>query len=245
MRSNFDYIFKKLIGHEGGWGNDPRDRGNWTSGKIGVGVNKGTKYGIAAHVYPNLDIKNITLADAKEIYLRDYWAPVNGDKLPSGVDYSVFDIAVNSGVGRAKQFLKRCTKTDPIGIIEELYTIRQNFYQGLSTFSVYGKGWTRRNKEVRTEALKLANQATPPSPAGDPQPASTEKPSSPPSSPPPDTRHQEHTPIQGSGIRKFFAGLATAAAAAGAWVADHWYVPVGVLVIALVLFVLYNRHNKS
>ena len=64
----FDAItFPFVIGHEGKWGNDRRDRGNWTSGVIGKGELKGTKYGVAAHAYPELDIKNLTIDDARKI----------------------------------------------------------------------------------------------------------------------------------------------------------------------------------
>ena len=57
----FDEAFRRLIGHEGGYSTDRRDPGNWTGGKVGVGVLKGTKYGIAANTYPNLDIKNLVV----------------------------------------------------------------------------------------------------------------------------------------------------------------------------------------
>lgn len=43
--------------YERGYSNDPNDRGNWTGHNVGVGILKGTKYGIAAHAYPRLDIK--------------------------------------------------------------------------------------------------------------------------------------------------------------------------------------------
>jgi len=69
---SFEEAFRRLIGHEGGYSKDKRDPGNWTGGKVGgVGILKGTKFGLAANTY-NLDIKNITLAQAKEIYQRDW-----------------------------------------------------------------------------------------------------------------------------------------------------------------------------
>ncbi|WP_409563980.1 glycosyl hydrolase 108 family protein [Rhizobium leguminosarum] len=64
---------------EGGYSNDPNDRGNWTGQNVGVGILKGTKNGIAAHAYPRLDIKNLTLDETKSIYERD-WKPILGDK---------------------------------------------------------------------------------------------------------------------------------------------------------------------
>ena len=56
---NFEKAFERLIGHEGGYSTDRNDPGNWTGGKVGSGTFKGTKYGIAANTYPNLDIKNL------------------------------------------------------------------------------------------------------------------------------------------------------------------------------------------
>src|SRR5690606_37652502 len=105
MAATFDTCFKFTIGHEGGWGNDPRDRGNWTSGKIGVGELKGTKYGISAMSYPQLDIKNLTLDQAKAIYKRDYWDKVAGTSMPAGVDLCVWDMGVNAGVSRSLSLL--------------------------------------------------------------------------------------------------------------------------------------------
>jgi lysozyme family protein len=104
---DFDVAFGKVIGHEGGLSMDPRDRGNWTGGEQGKGALKGTKYGIAAHVYPNEDIANLTLERAKELYLRDYWGPAGCDALPAHIRFDVFDMAVNSGRAQAIRTLQR------------------------------------------------------------------------------------------------------------------------------------------
>ena len=66
----FDVIFDRVLGHEGGFQADPRDRGNWTGGEVGKGELKGTKYGLAAMTYPELDIPALTLAEAEAIYSR-------------------------------------------------------------------------------------------------------------------------------------------------------------------------------
>lgn len=161
MNSNYDRAFKLVIGHEGGFQNDPRDRGNWTTGVIGKGTNKGTKYGITAMSYPSLDIRNLTLDQAKAIYKRDFWDKVRGDDLPVGVDFLVFDAAVNHGTGTSARFLQRASgavadgaigpKTlaavrskDPEDVAFEFNVERSLFYAGLSTFRTYGRGWTRR-----------------------------------------------------------------------------------------------------
>ena len=67
----FDLAFTRLIGNEGVLSMDPKDSGNWTGGKIGLGKLKGSKYGISAASYPMVDIANLTLEGAKAIYLRD------------------------------------------------------------------------------------------------------------------------------------------------------------------------------
>lgn len=103
----FDKAFEVLIGHEGGFTNDPKDRGNWTTGVVGKGQLKGTKYGISAMAYPNEDIKNLTLDRAKVIYRADFWDKVLADQLPEVVRFDLFDVAVNSSVVRAIKFLQR------------------------------------------------------------------------------------------------------------------------------------------
>lgn len=114
---NFDTAFKTLIGHEGNFQNDREDKGNWTSGVIGVGILKGTKYGISAAAYPYLDIKNITLDEAKNIYLRDYWKPLKFDDLPDSIRFDLFDTAVNSGQRWSAKLLQRAAKVLDDGVI--------------------------------------------------------------------------------------------------------------------------------
>lgn len=158
---NFDEAFKILIGHEGNFTDDRRDNGNWTGGKVGVGTLKGTKYGIAANSYPSLDIKNITLDQAKAIYKRDYWDKVKADQLSEMVRFHIFDMAVNSGVSRGIKLLQKSVGTTQDGLIGPatlraaanmnefnlamVYNAnRLEFYTSLSSWATYGKGWTNR-----------------------------------------------------------------------------------------------------
>src|SRR5262245_28492186 len=106
MRDNFEYAFELTVGHEGGYTDNSADRGNWTSGVIGEGLLKGTKYGIAAHSHPDLDIRNLTLEQAREIYRAEYWDPCGCDEWGSPLDVIVFDAAINNGRGRAIRFLQ-------------------------------------------------------------------------------------------------------------------------------------------
>ena len=159
-----------MLGSEGGYDADPRDRGNWTSGVIGQGELKGTKYGVASHVYPTLDIKNLTVEQAREIYKRDYAAKVAYDQMPAGVDVSVYDMGVNAGTARSLALLKSAlgsanetarglasvalASPDKVSIVKKFSAKRLSFYQGLSTFKTYGRGWTRRAAECEAISVK-------------------------------------------------------------------------------------------
>lgn len=158
---NFDQAFAKVIGHEGGFTNDSRDRGNWTTGVIGKGELKGTKYGISAMAYPDLDIRNLTTDQAKDIYHNDYWNKLQLDQLPDAVRFDLFDAAINSGIGNAAKFLQRAAGVTADGVIgaktiaaanalpphtldKRLNGYRLMFLTDIATFNTYGKGWVRR-----------------------------------------------------------------------------------------------------
>lgn len=88
--AQFDEAFNIVISHEGGYNNKKRDKGGET------------KFGISKRAYPNLDIKNLTLEQAKKIYKTDYWDKVKADLIVSRkVAIQMFDISINSGVKRA------------------------------------------------------------------------------------------------------------------------------------------------
>lgn len=167
----FDEAFRRLIGHEGGYSKDSRDPGNWTSGKVGVGTLKGTKFGLAANTYPNLDIKNLTLEQAKEIYKKDWWDKLGGHGLHSAITFQLWDFAINAGRSRAIKELQQAVGVTADGVIgpktieavnaQDLNDVllsltaeRLKFYTSLDSFKTYGKGWTNRV----AENLKFAAQ---------------------------------------------------------------------------------------
>jgi len=171
MRDNFDNCMTAILPYEGGFGDDPNDRGNWTSGKIGVGENRGTKYGISAMAEPGVDIKNLTKTGAIQIYRTKYAPPVAFDAQPYGVDLVVLDIAINSGPSRALSLLGRALGTDlktasalsmlaqeykdKIGLVKSICAKRAAFYRSISTFSRYGKGWLRRNAGMEATGVAM------------------------------------------------------------------------------------------
>lgn len=161
MSEAFDKAFDYVVGREGVYDNDPQDDGNWTGGKQGVGVLKGTKYGISAAAYPELDIQSLTLDDAKMIYFRDYWAKCQCDSWSPRLAFCLFDCAVNQGVGRAIKCLQRAagvnddgkigphtreavSRLDPITAVEYFQAERVLEYVLASRWERFKRGWARR-----------------------------------------------------------------------------------------------------
>ena len=103
----------RTIELEGGFTDHPNDRGNYTpSGEL-----KGTKYGISARAYPNLDIKNLTYEEAFKIYERDYWNKVVKIEYPRELKPMLFDMSVNHGINGAIKILQRAANVKPDGIV--------------------------------------------------------------------------------------------------------------------------------
>jgi lysozyme family protein len=157
----FEDAFARLIGNEGEYDDSPEDRGNWTSGTIGVGQLKGTKYGISAAAFPTLDIKAITLGQARDIYRARYWGPAGCDTVPGPLKFELFDFAVNSGPGTAARMLQRAvgaiedgsigTQTlmsiagMPIDRVLRRYDALRNLhFTEAKAWPTYGRGWIRR-----------------------------------------------------------------------------------------------------
>lgn len=135
---------------DGGYTNDPRDPGGET------------KWGISKRANPDLDIKNLTLGEAIERYKRNYWdayktrsPPLDLDEVPIDYAVSVFDTGVNCGVGRCFSWhLKAQKEEDPT---LALLGLRQEYYLGLKTFSVFGKGWINRLNDLKKLIEVLRN----------------------------------------------------------------------------------------
>lgn len=159
--SSFETTFSRTIGHEGKFQANPKDRGNWTGGKEGVGELKGTKWGLAAMTYPHLDIANITLEQAKEIYYNDWWLKLKMERWPNVMKYQMFDAAFNHGTGRANQFLqfaarvkedgvvgpntiKAVNMTDPNDLVLRFLAKRLRYFTEVKTWSEFSKGWSLR-----------------------------------------------------------------------------------------------------
>jgi lysozyme family protein len=171
----FDQVFTIVIGHEGGFTAAPSDPGNWTGGKCGLGICRGTNWGISAASYPDLDIQHLSQADAAAIYQRDYWTPVAGDQLPPPLALLVFDAAVNNGVSRAVRWLQAILGVMQDGAIgpvtlaalasrdgdgatlcAEYLAQRLIFMAALPTWKTFGEGWARRLCALPFQAVSIA-----------------------------------------------------------------------------------------
>lgn len=176
MRQNFEQCLEWLLEHEGGFVDHPDDPGGMTN--KGITANTYQKWlsetiGNDATVDEEA-MRNIPDIHVEQIYREGYWDKISGDNLPSGLDWSIFDWAVNSGPGRSAKTLQRLVMVKPDGgigpktlaaiseydtarLIDDMYEKRQAFYERLKTFETFGRGWTRRNDETRDQARQLAS----------------------------------------------------------------------------------------
>ena len=170
--SNFDVALRQVLKSEGGYVNHPSDPG----GRTNLGVTQKVWEEWVGHPVTEADMRALTPELVAPLYKKMYWDKVKGDDLPSGVDYVVFDIAVNSGTGRAAKMLQQVVGVPADGaigpktvqavltcnvsgedLVNQLCDKRLAFWQSLSTFDTFGKGWTNRGNHVREEALKMVS----------------------------------------------------------------------------------------
>jgi len=170
MKDNFDACLTLLLAHEGGYVNHPQDPGGMTN----LGVTKRVWEEWTGHEVDEKQMRALTPETVAPLYKRKYWDAIRADELVDGVDYCVFDVAVNSGPGRAVKFLQSCVgvtadggfgpatmvavekaEEDPARLVELYCAKRLEFLQSLKTFETFGKGWSRRVQEVKDKALKM------------------------------------------------------------------------------------------
>lgn len=167
MEANFFKSLELVLKHEGGFVDHPDDPGGATNKGI---THKTYSKWLGRPLEDVHELKSIPDEHVQLIYKQDYWDKILGDDLPNGVDYCVFDWAVNSGPSRASKALQKAAMVAADGIIgprtllavqdaraDDLIEIvsheREEFYRSLKTFGTFGKGWLRRNEETRDEAL--------------------------------------------------------------------------------------------
>ena len=168
MNQNFDKCMSMLLKHEGGYVNHPADPGGMTN----LGITKRTYDEFHGTDIDEEGMRNLKKSDVEPIYRQNYWNRCRCQDLPAGIDWAVFDFAVNAGTGRAAKTLQRAVEVEQDGsigpltlmrvkhhevdnIINRIATYREQFYRSLSTFDTFGKGWIRRNDETREQAISM------------------------------------------------------------------------------------------
>ena len=182
MDRNFGRALALVLKSEGGWSDNPADPGGATM--KGVTLANFRRYVKADAT--KADLRAITNDQVATIYRRFYWDAVAGAELPGGVDYAVFDFAVNSGPGRAAKYLQAAVGAAQDGrigpatlsavgarpsgaVIADLCDARLAFLRRLPTWPVFGKGWSDRVRSVRSQALLMSAPRPAPAPSPDPR----------------------------------------------------------------------------
>lgn len=179
MIGNFAVALPEVLRYEGGYVNHPSDPGGPTNKGITQRTYNAWR---ASRGLATRSVRGITGSEVSAIYKRDYWDKVGADGLPPGVDFAVFDFAVNSGPYRAAQYLQRILnvatdgRVGPItlaaaaswrnqhALIDEYMDRRMAFLRALGTWGVFGDGWTKRVVRARQMAHNLVADPTPPPP---------------------------------------------------------------------------------
>jgi hypothetical protein len=173
--SNFNQCLVVVFGQEGGYTNDPNDPGGPTN--FGITLADLKEWRNDQNLTAD-DVKNMTKAEAQEIYRSKYWNPMQCGDLPNGVDLEVFDFGVNAGVRTAVKTLQAvvgvtadgsigpitlaATKAgDPQVIIQNFSTRRLDYYRSLPGWEHFGVGWTNRTNAVEQAALKMVGDNPP------------------------------------------------------------------------------------
>ncbi len=174
MKANFGNVLKLTLAHEGGYVNHPKDPGG------------ATNYGVIQRTYdafrdsagkPRQSVKYITMGEVHAIYRSRYWHKVAGDGLPIGIDYTVFDASVNSGVGRGPKWTQKAlgvkadgimgkvsvqamrdlTEAETVTVIKKAAANRLGFLKGLRHWKTFGRGWNRRVAEVEAGSIGMVS----------------------------------------------------------------------------------------
>lgn len=169
MQNTYPKALAEVLKHEGGYVNHPADPGGATNKGITQATYDG--YRRSKGFITKKTVKLISDEEVGAIYKSRYWDAVRGDELPAGLDYAVFDYAVNSGPQKAIKSLQKAlgltadgklgpatlaaSKLSPEVTIKKLCASRLAFLKGLKTWPTFGKGWERRVNAVEKTALSL------------------------------------------------------------------------------------------
>jgi lysozyme family protein len=137
-----------------------------------LGVTKATWENWVGRESDEAEMRGLTPEKVEPLYKKKYWDAVRGDELPMGLDYLMFDFAVNAGAGRAIKTLQTAVGVTPDGgfgpmtmaavqavdpneLIERFSQAKEDFYRSLTTFATFGKGWLNRVADVKVKASAM------------------------------------------------------------------------------------------
>lgn len=165
MKENFSEALKEVLKHEGGYVNHPKDPGGMTN----LGVTKKVWEEWVGKPVNEAEMRSLTPEKVSPMYRKKYWDAVRGDDLPAGLDYLMFDFAVNAGPNRAIKTMQKAIgvvsdgsigpktmaalmASNPSELIKKFSDEKEAFYRVLPTFSTFGRGWLRRVAESESHA---------------------------------------------------------------------------------------------
>ena len=168
MNNNWKQAFDLMLKSEGGYVHHPSDPG----GRTNLGVTQATWENWVGRRSDEAEMRGLTPEKVEPMYKKKYWDAVRGDELPVGLDYLMFDFAVNAGAGRAIKTLQTAVgvtpdggfgpmtmaavqAVDPVELIERFSQAKEDFYRSLTTFATFGKGWLNRVADVKVKASAM------------------------------------------------------------------------------------------
>lgn len=169
MKANFDFCVGEVLKYEGGYVDDPHDPG----GPTNHGITRCTWEGWVGHVVSSGSFKDLKESDVKPLYKAKYWDVCRCDNLPAGVDFVVFDTAVNSGPTKAAKILQQCLNMpvdgiigmhtieaawayDPVKLVHRYCDARIAYLKSLASYKFFGDGWDDRIAQLRESSDKMA-----------------------------------------------------------------------------------------
>lgn len=171
---NFDLSLERMLRSEGGFVDHPKDPGGVTN----LGVTKRVWEDFTGTKVTVDDMRALTVENVTELYRTNYWNLIRGNDLPHGLDYAVFDYAVNSGGGRAGRHIQEvvgttvdggigpntiqaindfCEEYGVLECVDRLLSKRIEFLKGLDHWETFGKGWTNRVNHVWRDCEVMIN----------------------------------------------------------------------------------------
>ncbi|GGA45762.1 glycoside hydrolase family 108 protein [Pelagibacterium lentulum] len=172
-KGNLQRCLEHLWPFEGGYVDHPRDPGGATN----MGITFAVLQAWRKQPISKADVRNLSKAEASQIYEARYWRPIRGDDLRVGDDLAVFDFGVNSGVSRSARYSQAVAGVSQDGqigpvtlaaigripsrdFIKRLCARRLSFVQSLAIWNTFGKGWSRRIASVEATALSWVSTKT-------------------------------------------------------------------------------------